>query len=337
MSVYKIFPSKDSTIYSQYPTLNTGIDEILELSSNIDGISRALIQFSDNDIFNTLGNLTSSFTYNVYLKLFLANAENLSTNYSIDACLPLQDWDMGTGRYDNNPIVINGVSWNSASLSNAWTIPGGHFSDYNYTQSFEYNDNKDLEIDVTGLYNIWTSHAGGNNGILLKLDDNSENNESGINLKFFSIDTHTIYPPCLELRWNDSVYITGSLNQPSTSNIVLSLGNNKNEYQQDSIQRFRINCRDKYPPRTFTTSSVYLINNALPENSCWALKDLDTKETIIDFDGNYTQLSCDGTSSYFDIYMNGLQPERYYQILIKTEINNTTTIFDDLTYFKVVQ
>jgi len=34
--------------------------------------------------------------------------------------------------------------------------------------------------------------------------------------------------------------------------------------------------------------------------------------------------------------MNGLQPERYYTILIKTIIDGSTIIFDDHYYFKIV-
>jgi hypothetical protein len=33
MAVYKIFPEKDATIYSLFPTMNTGIDEILDISN----------------------------------------------------------------------------------------------------------------------------------------------------------------------------------------------------------------------------------------------------------------------------------------------------------------
>jgi len=40
---------------------------------------------------------------------------------------------------------------------------------------------------------------------------------------------------------------------------------------------------------------------------------------------------------YFDVYMNGLEPERYYQILIKTTISGTTLILDDNYYFKVIR
>jgi hypothetical protein len=34
--------------------------------------------------------------------------------------------------------------------------------------------------------------------------------------------------------------------------------------------------------------------------------------------------------------MNGLEPERYYAVLIKTTIDGSTIIFDDDYYFKVV-
>ncbi len=41
MAVYKIFPNKDSSIYSNYPTLNAGRDEVLEVSvKNTDKICR---------------------------------------------------------------------------------------------------------------------------------------------------------------------------------------------------------------------------------------------------------------------------------------------------------
>ena len=32
-----IFPEKDATIYSQYPTKNTGVDQILEISKKTSG------------------------------------------------------------------------------------------------------------------------------------------------------------------------------------------------------------------------------------------------------------------------------------------------------------
>jgi hypothetical protein len=63
---------------------------------------------------------------------------------------------------------------------------------------------------------------------------------------------------------------------------------------------------------------------------------LDTNEFVINFDNQFTQLSADTTSSYFDLYMSGLQPERYYSILIKTTINGSTLVFDNDYNFKVI-
>ena len=53
------------------------------------------------------------------------------------------------------------------------------------------------------------------------------------------------------------------------------------------------------------------------------VKDLDTNEYVINFDSTYTKISSDSTSNYFDIYMNGLEPERYYKILISSSIGGS--------------
>ena len=63
---------------------------------------------------------------------------------------------------------------------------------------------------------------------------------------------------------------------------------------------------------------------------------MDTDEFVINFDTQYTQISSDINGNYFDVYMNGLEPERYYKILIKTIIDGSTLIFDDHYYFKIV-
>ena len=50
MAVYRIFPQQDAFIYSETPTANAGLDEILEIGgyADISGIgetSRMLVQF----------------------------------------------------------------------------------------------------------------------------------------------------------------------------------------------------------------------------------------------------------------------------------------------------
>jgi hypothetical protein len=60
MAIYKLFPEKDSTLYSGFPVMNTGIDEILEVSTFYDTtspeVSRFLIQFSQTEIEDVLDN-----------------------------------------------------------------------------------------------------------------------------------------------------------------------------------------------------------------------------------------------------------------------------------------
>ena len=63
---------------------------------------------------------------------------------------------------------------------------------------------------------------------------------------------------------------------------------------------------------------------------------MDTNEFVINFDTQYTQISSDSRGNYFDVYMDGLEPERYYSILIKTEINGSTLVIEDDNYFKVI-
>ena len=80
----------------------------------------------------------------------------------------------------------------------------------------------------------------------------------------------------------------------------------------------------------------FITNYYLPKQSFYALKDSETNEYIIPFDTKYAKVSADTTSSYFDIYMGGLEPERYYTILLKTKIGGTTKVFDEDMMFKVI-
>lgn len=362
MAIYKIFPEKSATLYSFYPLLNTGLDEILELSTfksilDTNEVSRPIIKFSNSEIEDVINNKVSS-SYEATLKLSLAYASQLPLNYNIH-CYPLAiDWNVGTGRLANSPITTDGVSWQYAT-DNEWFIdnsfPSGTTGSYQSgsnhggglwytsslfesTQSFNNKSSKDIELNITNIVEAWDNSVIDNFGVIIKHDDLIEfTTSSKFETKYFSNNTHTIYPPCLEIKWNDYIYNTGSLSSVSSEQIVVTLGNNKGEFQQDSIQKFKINVRDKYPARSFQSSSVYLNNKILPTSSYWSIKDLDTEEIIIDFDENYTKISSDSNGNYFYIYLSGLEPERYYKILIKTIINGSTLILDDNYYFKIIR
>ena len=66
MAIYKIFPSKDATIYSMFPTMNTGLDEIIEatltsIAPNDPNpqTSRFLIKFEQDEIEDVINNKIS--------------------------------------------------------------------------------------------------------------------------------------------------------------------------------------------------------------------------------------------------------------------------------------
>ncbi len=389
MAVYKIFPEKDASIYSEFPLLNTGLDEVLSVSTYYNtlypNVSRFLIQFSQTeieDIINTkisgsvtdaTGSLITGSNAAIFksnLRCFVSDITGLNSNTTLKVYPISGSWNMGTGRYPNNPQTTNGVGWTYRSSNgvNAWpstfnpyvtssysgsNIGGGTWYtgsslglNVTASQELSYSSNKDLNVDVTNTVLNWYSASnslGGfsNDGFIVKQSDSDEfiaDRNYVTTVDYFSIDTHTIYPPQLEFKWSDFSFNTGSSTNTiiNTSRMVATLDNNGGTYRRGSVEKFRINSRPQFPIRVFQTASIYTTNNYLPTASYYAVKDLDTNEFVIDFDTTYTKISADDESSYFTLYMSGLEPERYYQILIKTEIGGEVLILSDNYYFKVI-
>jgi len=359
MSVYKIFATKDTTLYSEYKTMNTGKDAILDLSksnsfiyNNTSSAARVLIKFSDSDINDLYQKHINGKDYKAYLKLYAADISGIPTDLTLEARPIYDDWDMGTGRFLNNPITSDGASWTYSKYDSSviWTtssaystssytsdnIGGGSWYTSSYsTQSFSVYTKKDIEFDVTNIIKQIISGSIYNNGFLIKNQDSIEFDPNyTYKLTYFSRDTNTIYPPVLEFRWDDYNHVTSS-NYINNQDIFISINNNKQEYDQNSVNRFRINVRDKYPVRTFSTSSLYTYGKVLPTSSYYSIKDLKTDLDIISFDEKYTKISSDQNGNYFDIYMNGLEPERWYKIMLKVDISGSSQIFDDNYIFKV--
>jgi len=343
MAVVKIFPEKDTFITSEVPTANAGKDEILEIGrydsiSGQSSISRMLVKYSTEEISETLSGISE---YSASLKFYLADAYEVPTELRIESYLISGAWDNGTGKYGDIPLNTTGVSWKykKAGEQQAWSNEGGDF--YNTptaSQFFELNNKYDIDINVTEQLSDILDSTVPNEGFLIKLTGSLElNTSSSVRLKYFGADTNTIYPPSLELKWDDSTYNTGSLTVLNTSQPKIEITNNKGKYIGEGKQRFRVAAKPKYPVRTFTTSSVYLTNYALPQNTYWGIKDEYTEEMVIDFDTQFTKVSCDSTGPFFDVYMNGLQPERFYRVLIKTELDGSTVIVDNNNVIKVTR
>jgi hypothetical protein len=246
---------------------------------------------------------------------------------------------MGTGKKRDSPNPQNGSCWSSPNINTNITWGEWDLLDDNYklSQSFSYINSKDIKCDVTDIVNGWYDGSIDNFGFLLKFPQIVENEDISYFAKFFSIDTHTIYPPHIEIYWDDTTF-NSSLNVINNSDFVTTITNLQSEFTEGEKYKFRIKNRDKYPVRSFQTSSLYLNNKILPENTLWALKDVKTEEIVIDYNNLGTRVGADNKGNYFNLDLNGLQPERYYQILFKSEIENEIIIIDDKkSYFKLVR
>ena len=190
MAVYKIFPEKDSTIYSAFPVKNAGIDEILDVSTFYDTVnpevSRFLIKFSQTEIDNLIADSDkiNSSDFKANLKLFIADISGLNTDTTLEVYPISGSWNMGTGKYANKPETTNGCSWKYrlSSGSGAWATAG--FSNYvtasysgsnggggnwytgsalgltiTQSQVLSYASDKDINVDVTNTIRTWNSQS----------------------------------------------------------------------------------------------------------------------------------------------------------------------------------
>jgi hypothetical protein len=353
--MHKFFTSSyDSSIYLQQPEQNAGRDEILEVGklyygSNKD-IARTLIKFNVANMVIPSGSI-------VYLNLKSSQAEEIPLEYTIHANAISQSWTMGTGtKFDN--ITSDGVSWKYRNGLDSWqdnTIGGtavytaGTTGSANaeggtwYTasqssQSYNYED-ADIRMDVTNIVNLWLSGSIPNNGFIVH--HSLENEENALDygvLKFFSKETNTIYEPKLEVVWNDSLFSTGSLT-PTTGSAEegykVVLTNLKSKYPANETIKVRVKARDMYPLKSFGTTFEYDHIKYLPSGSSYyQLEDYKTGEVIYPF-GEYTKISCDSTSNYFNMSLNSLPINRTYKLKIKIIENSIATIIDDKLIFEI--
>ena len=381
---YFIYPTKDAWISSGSNRATTGVserdqnygqDQILELkkvysNNSFDYQTRALVQFDLNESGNSIsqsivnGDITNP---KFYLRMYEAEGtQELSTEYKLSAHAVSQSWDEGTGKFGDVPKVTNGVSW-----ENRQNIPGATevtWSNANGTkahgvathsvsssvQSFSYQS-PDIEMDITDMAKAWLSGSqpGGfdNHGLLLRFSGSQEHTASADgtyttgNLKFFSTNTHTIYPPKLEVRWDSHTASlgnnTGSLTQLTMSGVdnYLYVKGLRDYYKETEKVRFRIGARKRYIDKTFSTSLATHTGSYVPEGSgSYSIIDQATGEKIVPF-SSYTSMSCSPTDGmYFDQWLNTFQPNRVYKILLKlTDNDNNEYIYDEDYEFKVVK
>jgi hypothetical protein len=354
--MHKFFTSSyDASVYLQQPEQNAGRDEILEVGKLYYGsakdIARSLIKF---DITNM--GIPSGST--IYLNLKSSQAEEIPLEYTIYANAVSQSWTMGTGtKFDN--ITSDGVSWKYKNGTDLWqnntlggtaifatgttgsaNAEGGTwYTGSEASQSYNYEE-ADIRMNVTNIVNMWLSGSFPNNGFIVHHSLQNEENLSDYGvLKFFSKETNTIYEPKLEVVWDDSSFSTGSL-APVTGSAEdgykIVLTNLKNKYPAGETIKVRVKGRDVYPLKSFGTTFEYDQSKYLPSGSAYyQLEDYKTGEVIYPF-GNYTKISCDSTSNYFNMSLNSLPINRTYKLKIKIIESGISTIVDDKLIFEIV-
>ena len=349
---YSFYPTKDATIYSISGSMNTGLDEILEISktrnSDINYFGRALLKWDWAAASQSLAALpsfeASASAAEYKLKLFTTKAQNIRYSYKIVSSNLTQDWDMGIGKANSTPITDEGVSggFRTESGSDAWTLVGGTTGSAatDNVQSFEY-ETTDINLLISSSIQEWENTPANNHGLSLHFTSSQEaDTKSYGTIKFFSRDTNTIYTPRIEVSWDDSIFSTGSLEAQSADEIVVYIKNNKFEYKEDSKVRFQVRARDVYPSASYASTHEALVNYYLPSTSYYSIKDAETEETIIDFNTSFTKLSCTSSGNFFDLYMNGLTAERMYKVLFRVDDRTFTgqrEYFDNNHLFKIVR
>ena len=381
---YFIYPTKDAWISSGSNKATTGIserdqnygqDEILELKKNFynkafDYQTRVLLQFDLTSISQSLINKEIK-NPRYYLRLYEAEGnKDLSTSYTLSAHPISQSWDEGTGKFGDNPKVTNGVSWmnrnyypgsteTSWSFSNGSSQPGGSYytgSGYESSQSFSY-ESPDVNMDITTVVENWLgapriTNKVTNNGLLLKFSGSAETDKKTFGqMKFFSKNTNTVYPPKFEVRWDDHKFESSSKwNKGSQSGSLLPLSMSghvdnylymvglRDKYRETEKIKFRVRGRERYVQKTFSKSVQTITGSFIQEGSgSYSIVDIATNEVIVPFSA-YTSMSCDETSNYFTQWMNGFQTDRIYKILYKLKYNDgQEQIFDNNFEFKVVR
>ena len=364
-----ITPNKDATlrrgatIGGTASNANFGGDEILEVGKSFQAegtstsaIQRAVIKFPLTDFSSSQadGSIGSDVKY--YLNLYDAGAFELTRdNNDVEVYVVSQSWTEGDGKLTDDPTIEEGVSWRyRTGVSESLEWKSGSQSDWGatyfsasyYSASFSFSKTgSDARIDVTEMVKTLIANSQSNEGFLIKRPASIENSTLNYGtLKFFSGDSHTIFRPRLEAEWDDASWSTGSLSAldlDELGNLDVYMNSFRREYKMGTVSKIRVKGRERYPARTFGTSSAYLDCAYFPSaSSFYSIVDAKSHHTIVPF-GSGSKLSCDSTSNFFKLRTSGLEPERYYNVLFKIESGSgatkTTQFIDNDYQFKVVE
>ena len=247
----------------------------------------------------------------------------------------------GTWYYKVPPSYTNKPKW----ICNSTKYPSLVNASLICSQSFSYGQQSDVTMDITKIVRGWLCGCVPNQGLMLlsslEITTPPLQQANGL-LQFFSKETNTIYSPYIDVAWDDSVFITGSL-KPVSGSIqnLITLNYLKDAYKAGSLPKIFVFARDRYPLKNFQKAyqqPAMVTPKYLPTSSYYMIKDAESEEVLVGFD-QYTKLSCDANQgNYFKLQTTGLPQERYLKIFIKTEyVDGTVDITDTQRIFKITR
>jgi len=312
----------------------TGGDWSVFDSSSLFANSRILLKFDLNKVPETILSSSSAVT----LKLFSSDIDYVSDSFTVNAHPVSYNWELGTGIVIEQENTI-GVTWINKSTNSAWLSPGSDYLQVSSSVVFD-SDTIDLEIDVKNIVDSWRNSTYENYGFLIKKSFDDEYNRKSItNISFYSRETNTVYLPELEFSYDDHIYSTGSISGSKFTNEPISVvsKNMQKEYLYDTKHRFYASVKPRSAAKTFVEDVVPTQTNYIDGQLFYSIVDNLSNRIMIPFSTG-SIVSLNSTNGYyFDVYLSGFMPNRFYKILFKSVVNGVETYHDNDNIFKVIK
>lgn len=313
------YPIKDVSLYEEYPTRQTGMDEILEVGKTTEGdySIRSLLEFDIASISASISAGTIDGSANFDLKVFSALQDRIIVGQVLALYPVSQSWVEGQGYfYQDRLEETSGATWSQRDTGSLWANSGSSYLSGSEVSGSE-DDANDFTFDVTDIIRSWVSGSISNYGAVLKFSDFDESNLSNTGCyKFYSRQTHTVYSPMLVAKWDDSTYNTGSMDAAPDTGLIVYPANLRPAYRTDENVRIDLVARAQYPLKTFDTQFTAWQTHYLPATSYFSIIDAQSKEVIIPFD-DYSKVSEDSSGPFVNFTIQNMHPRRFYLFLIK--------------------
>lgn len=331
------------------PFMNTGKDQIIELTSNQLDISRVLLGFSVSEIQNVVSGLSTP--WSAYLKLYIANESGVPESYTVEVKRIASNWNEGTGNYLNNPETHAASTWvysNTKTLEtwldfndpdvvmsyNPSSVGGANwYNNEGSSKSVDKATENFLYVEVSDLIESLLDGIG--TGLLVKFDEQIETNyNERVNIKYFSEDTNTIYKPVLEIRYDDSQY-DATENIVDTLDINVTILNGFDTLSLNDNVLIKLGIKKLFTPRTYSTvySPKHILN--VTDGSYWQLRDAITGEIVISGSSESTKISCEDDVNYFTFNTKNLYKHKYYTFDIFIVVGSTIKRFTPKYTFNI--